>query len=238
MGERCRAVPDRVPDRAIDRAIDTVLFDLDGTLVDSERSIIATLRVTFAELGLPPLTDDVARTLIGPPFARTIPPLIGADRTPEMIARYRERYATSCLDVEVYPGVDALLAQLRATGVTVAVATSKPEPAARRIIEHLGLTDAFAAIAGDDPGEFRGDKALVVADALRRLGGLAPDRVLMVGDTRHDMVGALANGVAAVGAGWGYGPVAELIAAGAIEVFATADELRAALPRLGVGGAR
>jgi phosphoglycolate phosphatase len=212
--------------------VTTMLFDLDGTISASEPGIVGSLQLAFAELGLPPLTDEVARTLVGPPFYESLPPLVGLERMPEVIERYRDHYAQLMFDTEVYAGIPELLAELERRQVRLAVATSKPETSATRIVEHLGLTDRFVTVTGDELDGSRADKALVVAEALRRLGGPDPATVLMVGDREHDVHGSGVHGISCLGAAWGYGGVDELGRAGARETFATAADLHAQLDRL------
>ena len=209
-----------------------VLFDLDGTLSKSEPGIIGSLRRAFDELGLPRLDERTERGLIGPTFADALPPLVGAEIVPKLIERYRAHYATGMFDTELYDGVLEVLDDLRAREVTLAVATSKPEFHARPVIQHLGLADYFATVAGDSRNYERRTKALVIAEALGRLGDPDPTTVLMVGDRKHDVEGAAAHGIAGIGAGWGYAQPGELVEAGAVEVFATPRDLLAAHDRL------
>ena len=212
--------------------IRTVLFDLDGTLSKSDAGIIGSLRQAFDELGLPRLDERTERGLIGPTFADALPPLVGADVVPKLIERYRVHYATGMFDTEIYDGVLEVLDDLRARQVTLAVATSKPEFHATPVIDHLGLADYFVTVAGDSLNYERRTKALVIAEALRRLGHPDPTAVLMVGDRRHDVEGAAAHDISCIGAGWGYGQPGELDAAGAVEVFATPRDLLVAHDRL------
>ena len=209
-----------------------VLFDLDGTLSKSEAGIIGSLRQAFDELGLPRLDERTERGLIGPTFADALPPLVGAEIVPELIKRYRAHYATGMFDTELFEGVLEVLDDLRARRVTLAVATSKPEFHANPVIDHLGLADYFVTVAGDSLNYERRTKALVIAEALDRLGHPDPRSVLMVGDRRHDVVGAAAHSIACVGAGWGYGQPGELVEAGAVEVFTTPRDLLVAHNRL------
>lgn len=104
----------------------------------------------------------------------------------------------------LFDGIPALLSDLRAAGVRLAVATSKAEPTARRILEHFELDGYFEVIAGASPDGTRSLKSEVVAHALRQLEPL-PDRVLMVGDRMHDVEGAAEHGIDTVVVGWGYG---------------------------------
>jgi phosphoglycolate phosphatase len=211
-----------------------VLFDLDGTVSDSGPIIVACLRLTFAELGLPPMDAQTERSLLGPPFRETLPALIGPNDVEDVIAVYRRHYAAdgAMFRSVAYPGIEAVLRGLVAAGTRLGLATSKAEMMAVPILERLGLRDCFTHVCGDLPDGSRGAKALVVGEALRRFDHPDPGQVLMVGDRRHDVQGAAAHGVRTLGAGWGYGAPGELAAAGAVAIFERPADLGA---YLGVG---
>jgi phosphoglycolate phosphatase len=196
---------------------------------DSGASIVACLRLTFAELGLPAMDAATERSLLGPPFRETLPALIGAHDVESVIAVYRRHYAAdgAMFQTNAYPGIEAVLRGLVAAGTRLALATSKAEMMATPILERLGLLDCFTHVCGDLPDGSRGAKALVVGEALRRFGHPDPGDVLMVGDRLHDVRGAAAHDVRTLGAGWGYGAPGELAAAGAIEIFARPADLGA-----------
>jgi phosphoglycolate phosphatase len=224
--------PDFSPPTSEDRMTalarpDTALFDLDGTLIDSGPSILAALRKAFAAEGVPALPPETERTLVGPPFYQALPPFIG-DATDRVIATYRRIYLAEgyAFQAQVYPGIEALLDGLARDGVRLAVATSKLEPSAVAVLEHLGLAARFAAICGDTADAGRPTKGAVVAEALRRLD--PSPRTTMVGDRRHDVAGAREHGLPCVGAGWGYGAPGELAAAGAVVVLPDPAALAAA----------
>ena len=205
-----------------------MLFDLDGTLSDSAPGIIDSLRHAFEVHGLTPLTDAQARGMVGPPFTKSLPRYVDPAQVEEVITTYRAYYsAQGMFDASAYDGVPELLEYLRSAGVTLAVATSKLEPFAVPIIEALGLRDYFVTITGDEFDASRDSKALVVAEALRRLGNPDPTTVLMVGDRVHDVEGSAEHGVACIGAGWGYGSPSEL--AGVVAWYATPGEMLHAL---------
>jgi phosphoglycolate phosphatase len=205
-----------------------MLFDLDGTLSDSEPGIAASLRHAFQVHGLPPLTEQQVRGILGPPFTKSLPQFVAADRVEEVIATYREYYREGGMyDATVYPGIFELLSFLRSRDVTLAVATSKVEPFAVPIVERLGLREYFVTIGGDEFDGSRDSKALVVGEVLRRLGCPDPRTVVLVGDRVHDVEGAGEHGVACIVAGWGYGTRAEL--AGAAAWYPSAGELLLAL---------
>jgi phosphoglycolate phosphatase-like HAD superfamily hydrolase len=125
--------------------------------------------------------------------------------TDAAIAAYREDYTSRGWAMNrPFDGIPALLADLRAAGVRLAVATSKAEPTAHRILAHFGLDEHFEVIAGASLDGLRAAKSDVVAHALSRLAPL-PDRMLMVGDRSHDVEGAAEHGIDTVVVGWGYG---------------------------------
>lgn len=202
-----------------------VLFDLDGTLSDSAPGIVEALRHAFAVTGCPPLDPAQERSLLGPPFHHSLPPLVGDDRFPAVLAAYREHYRTTMFTAAVYPGVSEVLDRLGAAGVTVGVATSKAEPFAVPIVEHLGLAGRVATVCGDTLDGGRPTKADVIAEALHRLGDPPGDRVRMVGDRSADVEGARAHGIDTIAVGWGYAMPGELAAAAPAHTVADADEL-------------
>jgi phosphoglycolate phosphatase len=193
-----------------------VLFDLDGTLSNSEPGICATLKVAIAEVGLAVPSDEVLRTTIGPPFATGLPAIGVPEHLVERVAvTYRALYEEAGLfDTCLYDGVVEMLDEVGEHGCTLCVATSKPELSARRVIEHLGLTDRFKVI-GAARDHVLHTKADVIADVLAQLGLIGSDEMVMVGDRRFDVEGAAAHGIDTIGAGWGYGSADELQAAGA-----------------------
>ncbi|HEY2043534.1 MAG TPA: HAD hydrolase-like protein [Jatrophihabitans sp.] len=206
---------------------DTVLFDLDGTLSDSSPGILRCLEAAFADLGLPWLDEPTARSLLGPPFWHTLPPLVGKDRVEEAVAAYRRHYVDDggMFETSVYDGIAEVLKALSDKGIRLAVATSKPEQHATEILGHLGLAGHFETIGGDTLDGQRDSKALVIGAVLDRLGNPDPGTVLMVGDRSQDVLGAAAHGIACAGALWGYGSVEELTEAGAAWLCQRAADL-------------
>ncbi len=181
-----------------------VLFDLDGTLTDSAEGVVASFRHALGELGAPVPEGDLVSRIVGPPMHITMADLVG-DRAGEAMTAYRADYTTRGWAMNrTFDGVPELLADLRSAGVRLAVATSKSEPIARRILEHFGLDGFFEVIAGASPDGVRSAKADVVAHALAQLTPL-PTRVLMVGDRSHDVEGAARHGIDTVVVDWGYG---------------------------------
>lgn len=142
---------------------------------------------------------------------------------------YRERFGTIGLfENEVYPGLVDCLHTLSQEGHTLSVATSKPTVFASKIVEHFELLQFFCAVDGSELGGTRGDKTSLIARILER-DQLSPDAVLMIGDRKHDMIGAAENDVRGIGVLWGYGSSDELETAGASLRVATPNELRDAI---------
>jgi phosphoglycolate phosphatase len=209
---------------------DTVLLDLDGTLVDSASGILGSLEAAFAELEIPLPHGGLPRTLLGPPLYTTLPGLVGDAAAPELLATYRRIYAErGVLESPPFPGVEELLHELAGVGVRLAVATSKAEVYAARIVAYRGWTDLFDTVCGDTLDGARPTKADVVGEALGRIG--RSSTTVMVGDRLHDVVGARIHDIDCLGAGWGYAAPGELEEAGAAAVYADVGELAAALRR-------
>jgi len=194
-----------------------VLFDLDGTLVDSRPGIVAALNATLRELSEPEVPEADLVPRIGPPIHDTWSELLQrpVNEIEDVVVAYRERYATLMLDgTSVYPGVLRLLERLSAEGHLLAVATSKAQPMAVALLEHLGLDGFFAAVRGPVPPSTE-EKPATVGRALEALGLSTGAGAVLVGDRHHDVTGGHAHGLAVIGAGWGYGSLEELGAAGA-----------------------
>ena len=208
-----------------------VIFDLDGTLTDSARGIVSSFRHALGEIGAAVPDGDLASRIVGPPMHHTLRAMGLGDNADAAIAAYRADYTTRGWAMNsLFDGIAELLADLDAAGVRLAVATSKAEPTAQRIIAHFGLDQHFEVVAGASVDGSRASKADVVAHALAQLGPL-PDRVLMVGDRSHDVEGAAEHGIDTVVVDWGYGH-ADFDEPGAVAALAhvsTIDDLREVL---------
>ena len=208
-----------------------VIFDLDGTLTDSADGIVASFRHALIEVGADLPEGDLVGRIVGPPIHQTMAALGLGDRVDDAVAAYRADYTSRGWAMNtVFDGVTELLSDLRDAGVRLAVATSKAEPTARRILEHFDMAGHFDVIAGASPDGARAAKSEVLAHALSQLQPL-PDRVLMVGDRAHDVEGAAEHGIATVVVGWGYGGADfdERLATESVAHVATMAELREVL---------
>lgn len=192
----------------------TVLLDLDGTLVDSAPGIVSTIAFTLGQLGrpVPPMSELLH--WVGPPLPQSFQTLAGIsdDDLPRALSIYQERYlAIGAYDAKLFDGVGALLTDLRSLGTTLALATSKPHTPAVVMLEHFTLTRYFHVIATALDDETRGEKHLIIDDALTELNRLGHDTsdVVMVGDRIHDVEGAESHNIPSIVVGWGYGTGAE-----------------------------
>ena len=205
-----------------------ILLDLDGTLVDSASGIHSSCRAAIQALGHtpPPLID--LSGLIGPPIEEIMSELLaryGDDRVSEGVAAYRADYSERGLFGSlIYPGIVEALEAMRRAGARLLIATSKRRRFAVRIIENLGLTDMFEGVHGSEDNGTLDHKSELVAHVLAK-HRLASERSVMVGDRKHDIVGARANSIRSLGVLWGYGTREELEAACASAIVANPSEL-------------
>src|SRR5215475_6714323 len=210
----------------------SVLLDLDGTLIDSEPGILASCLAALRARGHEPdETLDIRRS-IGPPLEDVMQVLLqrfGDDRVGEAVADYRQHYGESgLLGSEPYPGIGSALEEMQQAGLRLYLATSKREIFASRILHHLGLATYFDGIHGSVPGGGLDHKPELLAHVLLR-HNLLPSRSLMVGDRRHDISGAHAVGMRALGVLWGYGSRDELETAGADQLVESSVDLARAV---------
>ena len=206
-----------------------ILFDLDGTIVDSAPGITATLAYMFEQLGKPIPTPSELLRYVGPPLLDSFRDYAGldADESAAALAIYREKYLNvGAYDATQYPGVGAVLKAVHDSPVPMSLATSKPETPATLILEHFNLARYFDIITGASDDEVRSAKKDVVAEALLRLAAMGADisRPVLVGDREHDVEGAAANGVPTIFVEWGYGSPAEQ--AGSVAVASTPEQLQ------------
>ena len=214
----------------------TILFDLDGTLCDSEPGITASLQVAFEAQGYPIPSASTIRRVIGPPFAEGLPSIgVGQEDVDAVISSYREHYQQiGAFLGKVYPGIHELLSALQAKGVVLGVATSKPEASAHPILDYFDLSRYFMMRAGATLDDSRSKKVDVIAHALNATPqsfDAERSNVIMIGDRHHDVEGAAAHSIACVGVTWGYGSAKELSRAGAVTVVDTVAALGVYLNR-------
>jgi phosphoglycolate phosphatase len=205
-----------------------VLLDLDGTLSDSRPGIVDSFRFALRALGHDPTQAGDLTWAVGPPIAVSLTRLLalyGDDRVDEALASYRARYSSVGLyDCRVYPGVVAMLDELREHSVAMCIATSKRRDFARRVIDYLGLGSYVRGIYGAEPGGGLDRKQDLLAHILD-VEHFDPAACVMLGDRLHDIEAARENAIRSIGALWGYGGREELEAAGAGAIAAAPEDV-------------
>lgn len=208
----------------------TLLFDLDGTLVDSFEGIANSITYALSRFGVEPESRDSLRRYLGPPLIwsfRNMPDF--ASENAELAVSYcREYYReTGIHQCSLYPGIREALTELSAAGFRLAVATSKLEAPARQVLDSFGIAERFSFIAGADVAGTRTEKEQVVRFCLESIPDATPENALMIGDRLYDVEGARAVGLDALGVLWGFGDEEELLQHGAIGTVKAPDKILA-----------
>jgi phosphoglycolate phosphatase len=207
---------------------DAVLFDLDGTIIDSRVPFVDSMNYALGVYGQPARRPEELWTYLGPPTHQTFSELLGEDSPliDEAVATYRKHYMRHSPETTtVYEGIEELLRDLHGR-VPLAVATSKVIDATQDLLDKLGLTELFDAICGPAMDTVNEPKSITVAHALSALGGAeAVTAPVMIGDRFYDVEGARAQGVPTIGVLWGSGSESELHDAGAAAIVAAPSEI-------------
>lgn len=210
---------------------EVLLFDMDGTLIDSEESVYRSLRYAMETVGLT-LERHETRRFLGSAITQVLPARYGCtqETAQQVLERFMEHYRRGgFLEVTPVPGMAELAARLKESGFRLAVASCKPWEYCVPIMERFGFADSFEAVAGSYHNGVPEEKAAVIREALRLLDA-APGSALMIGDRAADVLGARECGVACVGVDFcGYAGEGELSRAGALATAHTAAELEALL---------
>ena len=212
----------------MNRKYQYILFDLDGTLTDSGMGIVNSVAYSLQKKGIDVEDKEELLKFVGPPLIESYRRYYGysMEEAVEMVDIYREYYGTKGLyENSVYEGMEEVLKVLKERGKVLIIATSKPEEYARKIVEHYGLSKYFMYVAGSNMDETRTKKAEVIAYALESCNIQNMNEVVMIGDRKHDVLGAKAMGVDSIGVLYGYGSREELEAAGADRIVESAEDL-------------
>lgn len=214
---------------------DYILFDLDGTLTDPKVGITKAVSYSLQKVkGLEIAPDDLV-CFIGPPLKESYMEFyrLSDEEVVEAIKYYREYFREKGIfENDIYGNIKDMLEKLTRTHKVLAVATSKPTVFAERIVTHFGIKNYFSCVVGSNLDGSRTQKVEVIHEVFNRLD-INKDlhRIIMVGDRKHDIIGANMNGITSVGVSYGYGSEEELVEAGASFVARSVEELEEMLTR-------
>ncbi len=205
-----------------------LLFDLDGTLTDPAVGITNSVAFALARFGIHNKDRRELYRYIGPPLVPAFEEFAGLshDEAELALVYYREYFVPKGIyENKPYEGMIETLRKLKKAGKRLIVATSKPEPYAKRIIEHFGMAEFFEFVAGASMDETRVKKADVIRYGLETCRMADKGEILMIGDRRHDIEGAAELGMDSMGVLYGYGGREELEAAGATYLAETPEDI-------------
>ena len=206
---------------------DLIVFDWDGTLMDSAAAIVASLQAACRDLGLPVPRDEDARYIIGlglhDALAHILPG-VDAGQYPRVVERYRHYFLELDAGTALFPGIAEIVADLHGAGYRLAIATGKSRRGLARALNATGLEPYFHASRCADEGHSKPHPGML--QAVMREVGAASDRTLMIGDTTHDLEMARAAGVAALAVAYGAHAHDALLACSPLACIMSVAELR------------
>lgn len=208
------------------RKYDLVVFDWDGTILDSTAAIVRAIQAASVEVGAAKPSDDKARYVIGMGLLDALKhavPDLEESRYDELVSAYRRHYLSGDHELTLFPGVEDLLSQLQAENRWVAVATGKSRVGLDRAMGHSGLGRYFDTTRTAD--ETRGKPHPQMLEEIINQFAVAPERTLMIGDTTHDLLMAQNAGAVGLGITHGAHPVSALMDCAPIAVVDSIHDL-------------
>lgn len=212
-----------------------VLFDLDGTLIDSFEGIAKSAQYALRRFGINEENLENLRPFVGPPLVESFQKWYGLSKEQAIEATdiYRERYRPiGILECSLYPGVGECIRTLKAEGYQIGMASSKPEEFCRRILEHFGLLDLFDDVVGATFDRRIDTKEEVLNEVLRRWSDIPKDQMCLIGDTMFDLVGAKKIGIDCIAVSYGFGDAKEMLQKGAVAICDRMADLPELIQRL------
>ena len=184
-----------------------VLFDLDGTVIDSGEGIFACVRYVFSKMGRTDVPEELVRSFIGPPLCYQFEKAgkMSHEDAVKAVAIYRERYSNiGIFESELYPGIRDSFECLKDNNIKIALASAKPQRYVNVLMKHFDIEKYFDVIEGAQADNERPDKFDIVNRTLEKAGySDEKDKVVFVGDRKYDAMGARLCGIDFIGAGWG-----------------------------------
>jgi phosphoglycolate phosphatase len=212
-----------------------VLFDLDGTLIDSSEGIIKSAQYALTHFGIEETDMQNLMSFIGPPLMYSFKNRYGfsEEKAREAVGVYRQRYnRIGIFECSLYPGVRECIEQLKKMGYLIGMASSKPEESCRRILEHFDLLDLFDDVVGSTPDGKIDTKEQVLSEVMRRWHEIPTTEMCLIGDTIFDVEGANEKEIPCICVSYGFGDVEEMLAAGALKICDSMSELPQAIAEL------
>lgn len=212
-----------------------VLFDLDGTLIDSFEGIAKSAQYALRRFGINEENLENLRPFVGPPLVESFQKWYGLSKEQAIEATdiYRERYRPiGILECSLYPGVEECIRTLKAEGYQIGMASSKPEEFCRRILEHFGLLDLFDDVVGATFDRRIDTKEEVLNEVLRRWSDIPKNQMCLIGDTMFDLVGAKKIGIDCIAVSYGFGDAKEMLQNGAVAICDRMADLPELIQRL------
>ena len=195
-----------------------ILFDLDGTLIDSSEGITKSAQYALKHFGIEVSDLDTLKAFIGPPlmYSFTNRYHFSEEQAREAVLVYRERYnVIGIFECSLYPHVRECVEELKQRGYRIGMASSKPEAACKRILAHFDLLDLFDEVVGATPDGSIDTKEEVLKELMRRWSDISVDEMCLIGDTMFDVEGANQVGIPSLVVSFGFGQVEEMLNVGA-----------------------
>ena len=207
---------------------ETVMFDLDGTIIESEQGVLNAMEYALARLGQSFPPGFSRRSVLGPPLRYAFPTFLGVkpEDLETVVTHYRKYYAEKgAFEGQPYPGLMDIIKDLHQSGTKVCVATSKFSPMMDKVIDHFGIRPYITYALGSSGKETSSAKKDIIGKVLAHSGS-SPEQAVMIGDTKYDAGGARENELPFIGVLYGYGTQEEMEEFGATSFAGDADGLR------------
>jgi phosphoglycolate phosphatase len=190
-----------------------ILFDLDGTLSDPKVGITKSVQYALQKMNIVESDIDKLECFIGPPLQVSFAEYYGfnEEETQRAIAYYRERFKEKGMfENKLYPNIPSLLFSLKEQGYILVIATSKPTVFAEQILKYFNIIDFFYSVVGSNLDGTRSSKTEIIQYILNQFKDYKPEEFIMIGDRKHDIIGANNTRIDSIGVTYGYGSFEEI----------------------------
>ncbi|MEO4052184.1 HAD family hydrolase [Solibacillus sp. CAU 1738] len=205
-----------------------ILFDLDGTLSDPKIGITKSVQYALEKMGINEPNINNLEPFIGPPLQVSFSEFYGFNQaeSTQAIAYYRERFKKfGMFENALYKGIPTLLKMLKSQGYLLAIATSKPTVFAEEILKYFDIDHYFDIIGGSNLDGTRSAKGEIIAFVMQHFEQYSTQYFIMIGDRKHDIIGAIENNIESIGVTYGYGSNEELQLARATYIVDSVEKL-------------